>query len=304
MVQILVLDSVDSASLLSLREENYEVIDLTNDKNSLNDYLETADGIIIRSATKATSDFLKRFNKIKIIARAGVGLDNVDLEYCKSNGIKVVNSPNGPSKSVAELTVAMLISVSRNLRSALIGTVEKKWPKKTSAGTEVSGKILGIIGTGAIGFEVAKLANCLGMKVIGYDIIINQKLKESGWFEYVDKDELLRNSDYVTIHVPLLKSTYHILSDEEFKIMKHGSFVLNMSRGGLIDEDSLIKAIESGKIKGAALDTYEKEPVQNEDILSNPQIFCTPHIGASTTEALQKNTSIIVKEIIDFFTQK
>ncbi len=263
--------------------------------------MKSADALIVRSATKVTKELLNQAPNLKIVGRAGVGLDNIDLNACKNRNIRVVNSPEGPSTSVAELTLGLIITASRKFGLVYHGTKEGRWPKKYK-GRELFGKKLGIIGSGAIGGLLAKYCIALGMDVLAYDIVKIPELENLDRFNYVSFDKLLSYADIISIHVPLLPDTENLLNKSAFMKMKKGVIIVNTARGGIIDENALLEAIDAKIVAGAALDVFKVEPVVLGDpILSSPHIFTTPHIGAQTIEAGEKNARIVCEKIIDFF---
>ncbi|MHA2277583.1 MAG: NAD(P)-dependent oxidoreductase, partial [Candidatus Kariarchaeaceae archaeon] len=236
-----------------------------------------------------------------IVARAGVGLDNVDLEECKNLDIKVVNSPEGPTNSVVELTLGLMISLSRKLLILDRETKKGNWPKKMK-GSELNGKTLGIIGSGAIGGKLAKYCTMLGMKVIAYDIVKIRELENLDGFRYTDLNYVLENSDIISIHVPLVPATKHMINQDSLEKMKDGVLIVNAARGGVIDEKALYNAMKTGKIAGSALDVYEKEPVEMDfDLFKLDNMIATPHIGAQTHEASVRNTTIVCEKIVNHF---
>ena len=268
--------------------------------NKISEY----DGIIVRSRTKVTKKVLDAASNLKIIARAGVGLDNIDLEAAKEKQVTVINSPEAPSNSVAELVVAHMFSLARSIPKADAGMKKGEWLKKQLTGFEISGKTLGIIGFGRIGYNIAKKAKALDMDVKVFDISIDKRM------EYVNElgvdavlmEELISTSDFITVHVPLLPSTRDMLSTEQFNSMKTGAYVINTSRGGIINEQALTDAVKSGKLGGAALDVYVEEPPKNTAMTGLSNIICTPHLGASTVEAQRANSTICAEKLINFFT--
>ena len=249
--------------------------------------------IIIRSATKVTEELLQQASNLKVIGRAGVGLDNVDIPAATRKGVIVMNTPGGNTISTAEHTVSMLLSLARNIPQANMSMKNKKWDRKKFMGAEVYGKVLGIIGLGRIGVEVAKRASSFGMKIIAYDPYLTVEKAKEMEIESVSVREFCQRADYITVHTPLTKETKHIISDKEFKIMKTGVRLVNCARGGIINEAALIKAIESGKVAGCALDVYEQEPPTESPLLDMDCVICTPHLGASTEEA-QVNVAVEV----------
>tara|TARA_E500000178_G_scaffold141225_1_gene140854 strand:+ start:1474 stop:2424 length:951 start_codon:yes stop_codon:yes gene_type:complete len=299
-MKILANDGISESGKNKLEEYGFEVDLTTVSQEQLVSYINENEisTILVRSATQVRADIIDNCPSIKIIARGGVGMDNIDVEYAKSKGVNVINTPAASSKSVAELVFSHLFGCVRFLHESnrsmpLEGDTKFKELKKLYArGTELSEKTLGIIGFGRIGQEVAKIAIGVGMKVIFYDKFnekadirldffdgqnLSFKLKSSTF------DELLNNSDYITVHIPASKE--YIIDSDQFAKMKNGVGILNLSRGGIINEEELIKNIDSGKVSFAAIDTFEGEPIPSIKILMNPKISLTPHIGAATNEA-------------------
>lgn len=242
-------------------------------------------GIVVRSATKVTREVMDAGKDLKVIARGGIGLDNIDLVAAKEKGIVVVNTPGASCRSVAELAFGHMLSVSRRLGEANISMKAGKWEKKKFKGVEVTGKTLGIIGIGNIGAYLAGMGNAFSMRVIAFDPYVDKDKIAGRNIEVVDLDTLLTESDYISLHVPVTDTTRHMLSDDQFAKMKKSAILVNCSRGGVVDEPALIRAIESGEIKGAAMDVFEKEPVTSDNPITGvPNIYLTPHIGASTIE--------------------
>lgn len=301
MEKIIVADPIDKSAYTLLSNAGLEVIDVSGDKNLLIDQIAEADGLIVRSATKVNKDLLLNARNLKIVARAGVGLDNVDLEECKNRNIQVVNSPEGPTNSVAELTLGLMIALSRKLLTLDRETKKGNWPKKLK-GSELNGKTLGIIGSGAIGGKLAKYCIFMGMKVIAYDIIKIQELESLDGFSYTDLEDVISNSDIISIHVPLVPATKHMINQQNLEKMRDGVLILNAARGGVIDEKALYNAMITGKVAGAALDVYENEPVKKDfDLFEMDNMIATPHIGAQTYEASIRNTTIVCEKIIKYF---
>uniref|UniRef100_A0A7V6CEI5 D-3-phosphoglycerate dehydrogenase n=1 Tax=Thermodesulfobacterium geofontis TaxID=1295609 RepID=A0A7V6CEI5_9BACT len=259
------------------------------------------DALVVRSATKVTKEVIERAKNLKVIGRAGTGLDNVDLQAANEKGIVVMNVPGGNTLSAAEHTLALLFAIARNIPQAVSYLKEGKWEKKKFMGVELNNKVLGIIGLGRIGSIVADRALGMKMKVIAYDPYVSPEAAEKKGVELVSLEELYRRSDFITIHTPLTKETYHLIDERAFSMMKNGVYIINCARGGIIDEEALYKAMVSGKVAGAALDVFEKEPVDpNHPLLSLENFIGTPHLGASTIEA-QKTVAIeIAKQLVDY----
>ncbi len=252
------------------------------------------DGIIIRSATKLTKDILSAATKLKVVARAGVGVDNVDLAYAKEKGIAVMNTPGGSTSAVAELALAMMLGMARRLTEADGSMKAGKWEKKTMEGVQLAGKTLGIIGMGRIGRKLAQYCRALGMTTIGYDPIVTA---DAEGLTRVSLDNVLRMSDYISLHVPLTPETKHVVNDAAIAKMKKGVRILNCARGGVIDEAALARALDSGQVAGAGLDVFEAEPPAAGSVATHPKVIATPHIGAATAEA-QSSVSSEAAEII------
>ncbi len=260
-----------------------------------------AHGLVIRSNTKVTEDLLEHAKNLKVVGRAGTGLDNVDIPACNKRGIVVMNTPGGNTNSAAEHTIAMLMAVTRHIPQATASMKAGKWEKKKFMGQEVAGKTLGIIGSGRIGSIVAQLAQCLKMKVVAYDPHINPEIAEKVGFELADLDTVLEQADYISVHTPLTDETRGMLNKDLFAKMKDGAYVLNCARGGIVNEKDLYDALTSGKLAGAALDVFEKEPTTLENpLLSLDNFICTPHLGASTREAQENVAVAVARQIADY----
>ena len=255
--------------------------------------------IVVRSKTKVDKELLEKAARLKIIVRAGSGLDNIDVEEAVKRGLKVINAPEASVQSVAELTIALMIAAARRVYEACSRVKSGEWKKLM--GVELYGKTLGVIGFGRIGSRVGRLARCIGMKVIAYDVRdIRDKAREVG-AEVVDElDELLARSDVITIHVPLKSDTYHMISYREFRLMKNGVILVNASRGKVVDTKALLEAIEEGIVAAAALDVLENEPPKEEwefKLIKHPRVIVTPHIGAQTIEAQRRVAEVILEKL-------
>jgi len=296
-----VCDAIAKEGVELLKERGFEVIDLTSvPKEELSKHVAELDAIIIRSATKVRKEIIDAAKNLKVIGRAGVGLDNVDVEYAKSKGIKVLNTPGATSISVAELTIGLLLAVMRKIAYADREMRNGAWPKKKCKGIEMYGKTLGIIGIGRIGREVAKRARAFGMKVLYYDVfkISEEQAREFG-VEYRDLDALLAESDVVSLHVPLVPETKHLINRERIEKMKDGAILINASRGGTVDEEALYESLKSGKLYGAALDVYESEPLKESKLFELDNIVLTPHIGAQAKEGQARAGVEIAEKIAE-----
>ena len=268
------------------------VVYLAGDKDRLMDELKGADVLVVRSATKVNKEVIDSAQNLKIIARAGVGLDNIDVEYAESKGVRVINAPGASTNAVAEHTIGLMLSVFRHIPFAHSSMKSGKWEKKRFMGRELSGKTLGIIGFGHIGSTVAKKAKCLGMNVLAYDV----RKKESDLVQFVDLDKLLSTSDVVTLHMALVESTMNFMNKSRFDIMKKSAVLINTARGGLVDENALYDALKSGHLSGAGLDVYPEEPYSGR-LLELDNVVFTPHIAGSTQEAQLNIGRILIDKI-------
>ncbi len=255
------------------------------------------EGLVIRSATKVTAEIIEAANKLKVIGRAGIGLDNVDIPAASKRGIVVMNTPEGNTITTAEHTMAMIMALSRNIPQATASLKQGKWEKKQLKGRELFNKTLGLIGLGHIGRIVADRAKGMKMKVVVYDPYLQPETTEKADFEPVSLDELLQRSDYITIHTPRTDETLNMINRETIAKMKEGAMVINCARGGIVNEDDLCAALDSGHLAGAALDVFSTEPPGELELLGQSNLICTPHLGASTAEA-QDNVAVDVAEQI------
>ena len=301
-VKVLICDPIDEVGVKMLKEAGYKV-DLKT-KITAPDLVKVAgtyDAIVVRSRTKVTKEVLQAGKpKLKIVARSGVGLDNVDTEAAKALGIQVVNSAEAPSNAVAELVLGYMLSLSRNIAKGDASMKRGEWAKNKLTGFELSGKTMGIVGFGRIGYLVGKKTKALGMRVLCYDVMIDKMMNfvnEAG-AESVPLDKLLAESDFVTVHVPLLPQTKHMFNAATIAKMKRGAYIINAARGGIIEEKALVDALKTGHLAGAALDVYEEEPTKNMDLVKMENVVCTPHIGAESKEAQLGNSTIVAEKLI------
>lgn len=253
---------------------------------------------VVRGATKMTRNVIQAASNLELIVRAGIGLDNIDCDAAKEKGIQVNNTPAATTTSVAEHTLGLMLAAVRNHGKANLSMKAHKWEKKALSGTELFQKTLGIIGSGRIGLEVARLSLAFGMKVLVYDIIDVQADLD---FKQVDLDVLLAQSDVISLHLPLTEQTKHMISDTEFAKMKEGVILVNASRGGTVDEKALFEALESGKVRAAGIDVFEKEPPDEYALIDHPNVIATPHIGAAAKEG-QKRAGFEVVSIVETYT--
>ena len=306
MPKILVSDDLSKKGVAILQSvEGFEVDVKTGmSPEELKSVIGDYHGMVIRSATKVTADIIKAAGNMKVIGRAGIGVDNVDLEAASAKGIIVMNTPGGNTITTAEHAIAMLMALSRNIPQADHSMKEGKWEKKKFVGVEVFNKTLAILGLGRIGHIVASRALGLQMKVIAYDPFIAREAAEKVGVELVEMDELLARADYITIHAAKTKDTEGFLGEAEFAKMKDGVFIINCARGGIVNEEALVAAMDSGKVAGAAVDVFSVEPTPpDSNLVKHPKVICTPHLGASTGEAQENVALAIAEQIADFFTK-
>lgn len=298
--KVIVCDAIDEIGITILKKAGL-VVDYKPDIEP-DDLLNTvgeSNVIIVRSRTKITKKVIDAASSVKIIARVGVGLDNIDTEYAESKGIKVLNAAEAAMNAVSELVIGHMIALSRSIPKADEGLKKGRWLKKELVGSELRGKYLGIIGVGNIGRNVGRIAKCLRMNLIGYDIFpINQDYVREVSMIKTDLKTLLENSDFVTCHVPLTEKTKHLINSETLSYMKPTSFLINTSRGEIIDEKSLFTALNEKRIAGAALDVFEVEPPTNTELLNLPNMICSPHIAAQTKEAQELASTVIAEKVI------
>jgi D-3-phosphoglycerate dehydrogenase len=257
--------------------------------------------LIVRSRTKVDRDVLQSAKRLKLVARPGTGLDNVDVGYARERGVTVVNSPESLVEAVAEQVVMVMLALSRKLVQADVGTRSGKWEKNALVGRELKGKALGVVGFGRIGRRIAEVGKTLGMSILAYDVIaIPQDVLGTLGARVVSLDELFSSADYITLHVPMTPDTAHMVDGSRIARMKKGSVLVNTSRGGVVDEDALAAALREGRIGGAALDVFEKEPPTGA-ILSAPNAILTPHIGGQTEEAQTNAIEVVGEKVRAFF---
>ena len=255
--------------------------------------------VIVRSRTTITGEMIRKAEKCKIIARVGVGLDNIDNDAAKSRNIRVINAVEGAMNAVAELVLGLMLSLARQTARGDRAIRNGQWLKKELKGTELKGKYLGIIGLGNIGKRLGRLARALNMNIIGYDVIpIDEEFSREVGLMKADLDTLLQSSDYISIHVPLLDSTFHMIDSQKLSVMKKTAKIINTSRGGVIDEDALYDALKNGMLGGAALDVFEKEPALENKLADLDNVILTPHIGAQTKEAQSLAANVTAEKIV------
>ena len=298
MLRILLNDGLDKKAISNLELLGFDVDTNHYDIEDLKEKIKKVDCIVIRSATKIRRELIDEAIKggnLKLIIRGGVGLDNIDVQYAEQNGIKVRNTPNASSSSVAEIILAHMFSLARFLNQSNITMKAGLWKKKDYVGVELEGKTLGIIGMGRIGAELAKKCTALGMKIIYFDLIDIKNIDNN--YRKVEFDELLRKSDFISINISGTKS---IIGSEELKKVKKGAFIINTSRGKALDEEAIIPSLNDGSLGGVGLDVFLEEPSKNLELINHPKVSLTPHIGASTKEAQMK----IGEEVIEIIKEE
>ncbi|MBN1897812.1 MAG: hydroxyacid dehydrogenase [Spirochaetes bacterium] len=302
-MKVLVCDPIDENGVNLLKENGFEVDVKTGmDPDELKKTIKGYEVMVVRSATKVTKDVIDSADNLKLVVRGGVGIDNIDTQAAKAKNIAVKNTPAASTVSVAEHTFALLLTLARKLHEADKSTKEGKWEKKKLKGTELYNKTLGLVGVGRIGLAVAKRALGFEMKVLGFDPYIDKKTLGENNITSVEKlDDLLSRSDIISIHSPLTDETKNLINETNINKMKNGAIVVNSARGGVVDESALAKALQSGKLSGAALDVYEKEPLVDSPLMKLNNIVLAPHIAASTQEAQERVGIESAKTIIEHF---
>ena len=301
-MRILVTDGMDKSAIAQLTAQGHEVVEQFYEPDQLGAALRDFDVAVVRSKTKVRANHIDeaKGSRLKLIIRGGVGVDNIDVKYAEANGIKVMNTPRASSQSVAELAMAHMFSCSRYISISGATMREDKWEKKAyGKGIELCGKTLGIVGYGRIGQALGKMAKAIGMDVIAFDIFHIPGIEEQLGVPYVEMDELLAKSDFISVHAPAVDGGALINADSIAK-MKDGVVIINTSRGSNVDEDALLAALESGKVRAAGLDVFAEEPAKNRALYNHPMVSCTPHIGAATVEA-QKRIGAEIVSIIENF---
>jgi D-3-phosphoglycerate dehydrogenase len=297
MTKILICDAIAPEAMAKLKNAGFDVVEKTGmDQDELVKTVPGFHAVVVRSATKIRKPAIDAMDTMKVIIRGGVGIDNIDHQYAKEKGIKVLNTPAASSASVAELVIGHIFGLARFIPGATHQMKKGEWPKKAMKGVEIDGKTLGIIGIGRIGQEVAKRAHALGMKCVAYDEYIHTSPLPD-MVKMVSKDELLAQSDFITLHIPFDPAFGPTIKAGDFEKMKKGVFIVNAARGGTVDEKALLEALNSGKVTRAALDVFEKEPLECAELRDHPNVYMTPHIGASTVEG-QFRVGMEVAEIL------
>jgi len=296
-IKILVSDKIFDEGIKLLEEKGYQVTRAWDmPKSELPKIIGDYDVLIVRSATKVKGELLDNAKKLRLIGRAGEGLDNIDFERAKTLRIALVNTPHVSYMSVAELTIGHMLALARNIVQGTTSLREGQWEKEKLIGHELNGKNLGVIGCGYIGKTVERIAMALGMNVL--------PVEECVYDRFVPLGEMLPQANFITIHVPLTPHTHHMISSKEFNLMKMGVMLIDCSRGGVVDQEALYHALQSGKVAGAALDVFEEEPPKNNKLLTLPNVIATPHMGAQTHEAQLKASIQMAKAVIEALEKK
>lgn len=296
-MKVIITDKLATKGVDLLKKEGYEVNEAWDiPKDELPNIIGNYDALVVRSATKLKGDLLEAAKNLKVVGRAGIGLDNIDVKKCEERGIVVRNTPNATTDTVAELALGFMFALARPIVKATTTLKNGQWAKKDLKGSELLGKTLGIVGCGRIGSALARKCHAIGMKIVGCDIV---KIHEA-CVDQCEIDDVFTNADFISLHLPLTGGTKHIINAETIAKMKDGVFIINCARGGTIDEKDLYEAIKSGKVKGAALDVWEEEPINYEyskKLLELEQVIGSPHIGAQTAEG-QERAGIQVAEAV------
>lgn len=300
---ILVSDPIAEEGVDQLRDQGFDLdIKTSLSSRELKNQVGKYAAMIVRSGTTVSSSVIDAADNLELIVRAGVGLDNIDLDYADEQGIEVINTPEASSNSVAELTVGHMLALARNIPKGTMTLKRGEWKKSALNGSELRGKVLGIIGIGRIGTLVAKKGLALGMKPVAYDEYVDEAPVDG--VEMVSKEPLLSGADYVTLHVPFDPTVGAIIGAEELQSMKDSAYLINCARGGVVDEDALVTALQQSQIAGAGIDVYEQEPPGESDLIQHPRVTLTPHLGASTVEAQRRVGEQAAREVTDFFTKE
>jgi D-3-phosphoglycerate dehydrogenase len=297
-LKVLICDGIDQAAVERVRAAKHEIIEASGlAGDELVAALQECSALLVRGATKVTADVLERAGSLKVVVRAGTGLDNVDQVAAKASGIEVRNTPAANGVSVAELTFGLLLALERHIAPASASLAEGRWDKKKFKGREIAGRRLGLVGFGRIGREVAVRARAFGMSLVACDPELPEWPSGFEWVERRTLDAMLPEVDVLSLHVPLVESTRNIISADQLARMKPDAVIVNASRGGTVDEDALLAALNSGRIRGAAIDVFASEPPGENPLLRLPNVLATPHIGAATLEA-QVRAGVEAAEIV------
>ena len=299
MGRVLIADPLEESAVKQMQDAGLDVVIRNKESDGpIEEQIKGFDCVVVRSATKVTKEVIDAADNLKLVVRAGVGLDNVDQDAARAKGVVVQNTPEAPTVSVAEMVFSLMFALARNVAQADASMKGEKWEKKKLSGTELWEKTLGVVGFGRIGQEVARRARAFDMRVLAYDVIdIDGPCKETG-SKRCDLDEIIRDSDYISLHVPLLPQTKNMISDKELKLMKKTAFIVNTARGGVIDEAALLRALDEGEIAGAGLDVFESEPPTDWKLVKHPKVVATPHLASSTREAQERVGGLTAQKVI------
>ena len=298
MPRILVADPIDREGIELLQTEADVDVKTGLSPSELISIIGDCDGLVVRSETKVTKEIIQAGHRLQVIGRAGVGVDNIDLETATRNGVAVVNAPVGNTVAAAEHTLALMLALARNVAQGNVSLKEGHWRRSALMGVELRGKTLGIIGLGKVGSEVARRSQAFQMRLLAHDPFISPEYAHNLGVEVVSLDQLLTESDFITLHSPLNDSTRNVIGQRELGMVKPSVRLINVARGGLIDEDSLVKAIQEGRVAGAALDVFAKEPPDNHPLLESDKVIVTPHLGASTAEAQREVACEVAEQVL------
>ncbi len=298
-MNVLVTEPLAEEAVAKLKKEHKVEECFGLSKEGLKEKISNFDALIVRGKTKVRREIIESGVNLKVIGRAGIGVDNIDLDAAKKRNITVVNAPGGSTFSVAELAIGHLLSAARFIPQATEAMKKGEWPKKRMKGIELYGKVLGLVGSGRIGTHVANIAKSLKMSILIFDPYLSDEcIKEIGAERCGNVKEVCRRADFISIHAPLTEETRHIIGKEIFEVMKPDAFIVSCARGGIIDEDALYEALVAKKIRGAALDVFEREPPKESVLLNLDNFTCTPHLGASTVEAQIKAGTVVAEQVL------
>lgn len=299
--KVLICDPMEENGIQILRESGLSVDYRPNiNHEELTRIAKNYDVLVVRSRTRVTREIIEHADSLKIIGRAGAGLDNIDQEAARNRGVKIINVEEAVTTAVAELTFGLMISLLRHVERGLSGLRRGEWLKNQLVGSELRGKTLGVVGLGRIGSRVAQLATSFGMQILANDIVeIDQGVLNETGARMVPLETLLRNADIVTIHVNLTDRSHRMINEDTLRMMKPSAYLINTARGAVIDEESLFRALSQGRIKGAALDVFQVEPPSDSRLVSMPNVLCTPHIGAQTAEAQSAASKMLAVKILN-----
>jgi len=300
MKRVLIADPIEESAIAKIKAAGLEVVERNAEKDGpIEKQIKGFDCVVVRSATKITKEVIDAADNLKLVVRAGVGLDNVDKKAADAKGVAVQNTPEAPSVSVAEMVFSLMFALARNVTQADSSMKNERWEKKKLSGTELWQKTIGIVGFGRIGLEVAKRAKAFGMNVLAYDVIdIDKACKDTG-AKKADLESIIEKADYITLHVPLIPQTKGMIGAKELKKMKKTAFVINTARGGVIDEKALLDALNAGDISGAGLDVFENEPPTEWQLVKHPKVVATPHLSSSTEEGQVRVGELTVQKVIE-----